>query len=238
MVATNGTQSTTQSRVSRAAAGPPASERIRVLVADGHVPTRVGVRVALERNGLIVCAEAGDAAGAVRGALDSQPEICLLDVSMPGGGVAAARQIKTAVPQAAVVMFSASLDEDDLFDALRAGADGYLLKETDPDRLHLALAATLEGEPALPRRLVARLIMELRGRRTVRTREFGGRHATRLTRREHEVLELMHEGAKTSEVARRLGISPVTVRRHVSAGARKLGVADRTAAVGLLSSSG
>jgi DNA-binding NarL/FixJ family response regulator len=203
-------------------------------VADDHPPTRAGVRLALERGGFVVCAEAANAASAVEAALRERPEVCLLDINMPGNGIQAAEAITREVPDSAVVMLTVSRTDVDLFDALRAGASGYLLKDIDPVRLPLALHGVLEGEAALPRRLVALLIEEFRDRRRRRRIPLVGRRSVELTDREWQVLELMREGLATEEIATRLFISGVTVRTHVSAILRKLQVPTREAAVELL----
>jgi DNA-binding NarL/FixJ family response regulator len=207
------------------------SAATKVLVADDHPATRAGVRSALEGRGFAVCAEAADAAGAVEGALRTRPRVCLLDIHMPGNGIAAAAEISAALPDTAVVMLTVSRDDDDLFAALRAGAVGYLLKDTDPDRLPNALQGVLNGEAALPRSLVARVLDEFRAREQ-RRRRHG--HVLDLTRREWDVLELLGEGLSTAQIAERLFISRVTVRTHVAAALRKLRVPDRKAAIELL----
>jgi DNA-binding NarL/FixJ family response regulator len=207
---------------------------IRVLVADDHPPARAGVRSALEAGGFEVCAETGDAAGAIDAAVREQPEVCLLDIHMPGDGIHAAEVISRELPNAAVVMLTVSREDSDLFDALRAGASGYLLKDIDPARLPLALHGVLQGEAALPRQLVALLIEEFRERRRRRRIPLRGRRSAELTDREWEVLQLMRQGAQTEEIAARLFISPVTVRTHVSAILRKLHVPTREAAIELL----
>jgi DNA-binding NarL/FixJ family response regulator len=207
---------------------------IRVLIADDHPPTRAGVRMALEAGGFEVCAEAGDAAGAIEAAIRELPDVCLLDIHMPGDGIHAAEAISHELPDAAVVMLTVSREDTDLFDALRAGASGYLLKDIDPARLPLALHGVLEGEAALPRQLVALLIEEFRERRRRRRTPLRGRRSAELTDREWEVLQLMRQGAQTEEIAARLFISPVTVRTHVSAILRKLHVPTREAAIELL----
>src|SRR5919202_4159504 len=153
---------------------------------------------------------------------------------MPGDGVRAAETIAHELPEAAVVMLTVSRTDADLFNALRAGASGYLLKDIDPARLPLALRGVLEGEAALPRRLVALLIEEFRERRRRRRVPLVGQRAVELTDREWEVLELMKKGLTTDEIATRLFISPVTVRTHVSSLLRKLQVPTREAAVELL----
>lgn len=203
---------------------------VTLLVADDHEATRAGIRLAVEGHGFTVCATAGDAAGAVAAALRERPQVCLLDVHMPGSGIAAARQIASALPETAVVMLTVSRDDADLFAALRAGACGYLLKDIDSERLPNALQGVLEGEAALPRTLVARLVDEFRRRGTRRVRLVGERGPV-LTEREWEVLEHLRAGATTAEIAAELGISPTTVRRHVSGILRKLRVPDRAAAV-------
>jgi DNA-binding NarL/FixJ family response regulator len=204
-----------------------------VLVADDHPPTRAGVRLALANGGFTVC-EVGDAQSAVEAAVRERPDICLLDIHMPGSGIAAAAQISGLLPDAAIVMLTVSRDDSDLFDALRAGASGYLLKDIDPARLPLALEGVLAGEAALPRGLVARLVQEFRTRARSKRRLAGAPPGAQLTDREWDVLELLREGLSTAQIASRLAIAPVTVRRHVSEILRKLRVTDRAAAVRLL----
>jgi len=207
-----------------------------VLVADDHVPTRKAVRAALERGGFEVCAEAPDAATSVTLARRLRPDVALLDIHMPGDGIRAAAEIATHQPDTSVVMLTVSRADDDLFAALKAGASGYLLKDTDPDRLPLALRGVLDGEAALPRALVTRVIEEFRtrgGGSFSRVPVLGQRSA-RLTNREWEVLEGLGEGLTTAEISERLFISAVTVRTHVSSILRKLRVSDRAGAVRVL----
>jgi DNA-binding NarL/FixJ family response regulator len=204
--------------------------RPRILVADDHPPTRAGVRMALERDGIEVCAEAASAEQAIEAAMRERPDLCLLDVHMPGGGTAAAEAIRLRLPGTVVVMLTVSDDDEDLFESLRRGAIGYLLKDMSPARLATAVRAALHGEAVLPRALAARLIEEFRDERpTARlARRFRG---AELTRREWDVLVLLCEGTSTSEIARRLFLSPVTVRRHVSAIVAKLGASSREDAI-------
>jgi DNA-binding NarL/FixJ family response regulator len=209
-------------------------EAVTVVLADDHAPTRVGVKAALERAGFRIVAEAGDADGAVAATERERPDVCLLDIYMPGNGIAAASRITRSVPDVAVVMLTVSRNDDDLFDSLRAGALGYLLKDTDPERLPHALRGVLAGEAALPRDLVARVIDEFRDRRGRRRLPVDGGRGVELTSREWEVLELMRDGLSTAEIAERLFVSPVTVRSHIAAVVRKLRVPDRDAAVRLL----
>jgi DNA-binding NarL/FixJ family response regulator len=205
----------------------------RVLIADDHPPTRAGVRAALEPD-FEICGEAASASEAVETALRTSPDVCILDVHMPGGGISAAAEISSALPSAAVVMLTISQHDDDLFDALKAGALGYLLKGTDPARLPHALRGVLEGQAAVPRSLVARVIAEFRDQSARRRLPLVGQRAVTLTNREWEVLDLLRDGLTTKDIATRLFISRVTVRTHISSILRKLGVRDRQAAISLV----
>jgi two-component system, NarL family, nitrate/nitrite response regulator NarL len=212
--------------------------RLRVLVADDHAPTRAGVRGALAQDGFDVVAECSTAPEAVRLARETRPDVCVLDVHMPGSGVSAAEAICREVPDAAVVMLTYSQSDDDLLDAVRAGARGYLVKDMDPDRLGAALRGVLDGEAALPRNLVARLMTELRtgnGQAPVVPERRGrDRRTAALSGRELQVLQMLADGATTGQIARRLFLSEGTVRVHVSNLLKKLGVGDREAAVRVL----
>ena len=202
---------------------------LTVVVADDHAPTRMGVRLSLEDDGFAVVAEASTAPTAVAAALEHRPDVVLLDVHMPGSGIAAARTLAGELPSAAVVMLTVSRDDEDLFEALRAGARGYLLKDIDPDRLPHALRGVLNGEAALPRNLVARLVDEFRGRDRAPVRPDAA-----LSSREWQVMDGLVRGLSTKEIARELYVAPVTVRTHVAAVLKKLGVDSREAAVKLL----
>jgi two-component system nitrate/nitrite response regulator NarL len=201
--------------------------RPRVMIADGHTPTRAGVRLALEDDGFIVTEE-DTATGAVAAALRDQPDLCLLDVDMPGGGIEAAATIRSHLPETPVVMLGAGAMDADLFGALEAGASGYLLKEMNPEQLGRTLRAALRGEAALPRALTTRLIDEFRERR--RGPSFTRRSERDLTGREWEVLDCLCEDLSTRRIAKRLFISETTVRRHVSSILKKLEVPSRQAA--------
>jgi DNA-binding NarL/FixJ family response regulator len=203
------------------------------VVADDHHAMRMGVRLALEGGGFTVCAEVADATSAVEAVASERPDVCLLDIQMPGGGIKAAEEITSRFPATATVMLTVSRDDADLFEALRAGAVGYLLKDMNPERLPQALHGVLEGEAALPRSLALRVIEQFRGRQRGRRMSFGQGAAAELTDREWEVLELLKDDLKTAEIAKRLFISPVTVRRHVSSILAKLDASDRKSAVRL-----
>ena len=131
------------------------STGVRVLVADDHPAARAGVAYALEAAGFEICAMAEDADAAVTEAVRCSPDVCLLDVHMPGNGISAAGRITARLPQTVVVMLTVSRNDADLFDSLRAGAAGYLLKDMDPRRLPAAVEGVLKGEAALPRTLVS-----------------------------------------------------------------------------------
>jgi DNA-binding NarL/FixJ family response regulator len=204
-----------------------------VVLADDHSRIRGRVREALEASGCEVCGEGASADDAVRLADEHRPDVALLDIHMPGSGIRAAREIAKALPQVTVVMLTQSAEEDDLFDSLRAGAAGYLLKDGDPATLADSLRGVLVGEAAMPPRLVARIIQEFSApSRRPFVRKSSA--AARLSAREWEVMELLAEGLSTEAVAGRLFLSPTTVRVHVSSVLRKLRVKDRQSAFRLL----
>jgi DNA-binding NarL/FixJ family response regulator len=210
------------------------SRPVRVLIADDDAASRAGVELSLSGDGFEVCADADSAKAAVEAAHRERPDVCILEADLPGGGVDAAERIHAALPQTAVVMLGAHVDDERLFASLQAGARGYLPKDMDPDRLPATLRAVLRGEAALPRAAVGRVLEELQARER-------GRHATELARlgveltpRERQVLELLDRGLDTAGIAETLSISAVTVRRHTSGLLRKLGVPDRDAALRIL----
>jgi DNA-binding NarL/FixJ family response regulator len=209
--------------------------RLRVLIADDHAPTRDDVRRVLEGDERFdVCASAADAAQAVQAAVRERPDLCLLDIRMPGSGLAAAWEIAARLPQAKIVMLTVSDEDADLFAGLRAGADGYLLKTMNLRRLPDALAGVCSGEAAMQRTLVARVLERFHGREPRwRHPVTAGLPEPRLTSREWEVLELLAQGRSTAEIARRLVLSASAVRVHIAAVVRKLHVADRAAAAEL-----
>jgi DNA-binding NarL/FixJ family response regulator len=222
--------------VADAGLGHPADDAPTVVIADDHPAIRLGVRMALISGGMQVLAEAADRDSAVSAVLRERPDICVLDVYMPGGGIQAAATLAALAPETAVVMLTVSDSTADLLGALRAGAVGYLPKDTPPDRLPVALRGVLAGEPALPRALVAPVLCELRGltRAAHAGSDVNAGPVAELTSRETEVLRLLRSGLRTAEIGRSLSLSPVTVRRHISAGVAKLGVADRQEAIGAI----
>jgi two-component system, NarL family, nitrate/nitrite response regulator NarL len=205
--------------------------RPRVLIADDHFPTRVGARLALEEDGFVVCAEESTGPAAVTAALRDRPDVCLLDVHMPGGGIEAAAAIRARLPDTQIVMLTSSGNDDDLFAALQAGASGYLLKGMLQAQLGPAVRDVLRGEAALPGALVARLIREFRARAQRGETALVRRGENDLTSREWEVLDCLCSGLSTARIAKRLFISQTTVRRHVGSILKKLDVSTREAAV-------
>jgi DNA-binding NarL/FixJ family response regulator len=201
-----------------------------VVLADDHPVIRLGTRMALMRGGFEVLAEEADGDAAVRAVLRSRPDVCLLDIYLPGGGIEAAATISREAPATAVVMLTVSTSPADMLAALRAGAKGYLTKDTSPDRLPAALCGVLRGEAALPRELVGRVLDQLRDLPAPETAPLRV-DGVRLTARESEVLRLLRAGLTTLEISERLSLSPVTVRRHISAGVARLGAADRAEAI-------
>jgi DNA-binding NarL/FixJ family response regulator len=212
------------------------SEGIRILIADDHPPTRAGIARALDGEGFVICAEAPTAPIAVEEALRHRPDVCLLDIHMPGSGIEAAREITSRLPETSVIILTVSRNDDDLFDALRAGASGYLLKDMNPERLPDAIRGVLNGEAAMPRSLVAHVIEEFRERGRRKRLFLLQRQPVDLTSREWEVLELMRQGLSTAEIATRLFITKATVRTHIAAILRKLHASDRKEVLSLLAS--
>jgi DNA-binding NarL/FixJ family response regulator len=209
-------------------------EPITIVLVEDEDLVRASVRQILESHGFTVVAEAASAAEGIEAALRKRPQICLVDLGLPDAdGIEVARRVSGEASETAVVIFSASGGHADLIAAIRAGAVGYLLKGMDPDRLTHALKGVVHGEAAIPRPMMAALVRELQtqGRRKAM---IGLGSRVELTRREWEVLDLMCERLETHQIAERLSVSPVTVRRHISEIVRKLGVADRAEAVALV----
>jgi len=210
----------------------PARGRPCAVLADPRPVARLAMRHALAREGVAVVDETDDAAATVRAVQVHRPDICLIDARLPGA-IAAVHQSVASAPETRVVVMLESSASQLLVEALRAGAAGCLFKSTGPEALRRAVRATLDGEAPLPRAAARRVIDELRmvtGERHVRAAN--GTWA-QLSRREAQVLELLRQDLSTGEIAERLGISAVTVRRHVSGTMRRLGAHDRDAALRL-----
>jgi DNA-binding NarL/FixJ family response regulator len=208
------------------------SEPPRALIADGHGPTRAGLRLALIRAGFEVVAEARERGEAVDAALGTRPDLALVAVDLPGGGIEAVRTIAERHPAAKVVVLSSQPNGEELVIAVLAGACGYLSRNMSLERLPDALKGVLAGEVALPRSHSAHLLEALRFRDAGRAL-IAAHTAAKLTEREWEVLQLLAADASTVIMAQRLEISEVTVRRHVSSLLTKLDVPDRASAADL-----
>lgn len=205
---------------------------VSVVIADDHARIRAQIRMALEADGCVVLAEAATADEAIALTEEHRPDVALLDINMPGSGIRAAQTITSTSPTC-VVMLTQSTDDANLFDSLRAGAQGYVLKGGDPRELAAALRGVLAGEAAIDARLVTRILQEFRAPARPRFRR-GSPAAGKLSPREWEVMELLANGASTDHVAQRLFLSPTTVRVHVSSVLRKLRVKDRESAFRVL----
>jgi two-component system, NarL family, nitrate/nitrite response regulator NarL len=207
-------------------------DRPSVLLADDETAHRRAVREALEANGFAVIAEAGDADTAIAAATRLRPDILLLEIQLAGDGLAAIGRIAKASPKTLIVVLSRSKRPDDVVTALTRGASGYLLKGISGERLASTLRGAYDGEPPLSRSLVPHLLEEIRRGSERRLLLPGG--AVTLTPREWEVGELLRERHSTAEIADRLGVSPVTVRRHIGLLLQKLGAESRETAVDML----
>jgi DNA-binding NarL/FixJ family response regulator len=150
-------------------------QNLDIVVAEDDPFTLALVREALERDGFRVVAEARDADEAVEAALRHRPHVMLVEVDLPGGGIAASEAIRAQMPEARIAMLAGYSGDDDVFRAINAGANGYLLTSTAQGRMPLALRAVARGETALPRAATERLVREIRATRLVQQRPAHGR---------------------------------------------------------------
>ena len=184
---------------------------VRVLLADDHVLVRAGIRALLEGlEGVVVVAEAGDGGEVLELARKHRPDIVLLDISMPGiGGLEASAQLKQELPEVRVVMLSMHANEEYVLQALRAGAVGYMLKDSATAELELALQAVMQGEtylsPPISKQVVEGYVQRVGAEQPA---------ADHLTPRQRQVLQLIAEGLSTKEIAYRLELSVKTVETH------------------------
>ena len=206
-----------------------------VLVATREPATRAGIRVAADADGIDVVGEVASVQGLVEAIGRIRPDICLIDVDLPGGGIQGAAEVGSRAPGVSVVMLAEEADERQFLDSLHAGAVGYILKNISAARLPDVLRAVVAGEPAVPRSLVVSLIDGYRDRLARRSAPGPHRNAG-LTTLEWEVFDFMSDGLTTREIATRLVISEVTVRRHIGSALKKLDVQSREEALKLLQS--
>ena len=134
---------------------------VRALLADANPFVRLAVRRRLEDSGFEICAEAADAEYAIAAGMRAQPDLCLVDISLHGGGIAAIRALRAAAPETAIVVLSDADNEELFLEAVRAGASGFLLKDMDPARIPHAVQDVVDGKTAFPRSLVGLLLHEL-----------------------------------------------------------------------------
>jgi NarL family two-component system response regulator LiaR len=210
----------TQQEVRAAEAG------VRVLIVDDHAIVRKGIRALLsEAGGFEVVGEADNGQAAVLLAQEAQPDVILMDLLMPGmDGIEATRQITSRQPKARILVLTSFAADNKVFPAIKAGATGYLLKDSSPDELVRAIRQVQRGEPSLHPAIARKLLQEI------------ARPAERepapeaLTARELEVLQLIAQGLSNQEIADRISVSESTVRAHVSRILGKLHLASRTQA--------
>jgi DNA-binding NarL/FixJ family response regulator len=214
---------------------------MRILIADDHTLFRDSLRSLLEARGIEVVGEARDGREASELARRLSPDIVLMDLSMPGGdGLAATRQISAELPAVKVVVLTASDDDAKLFEAIKSGAQGYLLKDLDAEEFFSLLERTERGEPALTPAIARKLLQEFaRPRAEPAPRQEAGRDSQArsdpdaLTEREREILELLVQGVTSNRrLARQLGVSENTVKFHVRHILDKLHLHNRAQVVG------
>ena len=217
--------------MTRAESAPPASApatAIKLMLVDDHRTLREGLRRALEEEGFDVVGEASDGYDAVRRVPELNPDVILMDVSMPNvGGIEATRRIVANEPGRRVVMLTMHADRDIVEMAIKAGAVGYLTKDCSIEELADAMRMAAGGETALSPALAQTMLTEVR-RIDVTARTEDERL---VSRREEEVLQLIADGCSTPEVAERLFISQKTVKNHLASIYEKLNARDRTQAV-------
>jgi len=202
------------------------SKQIRVLIADDHAIVREGLRSLIATDpGLKLAGEAADGETAVHAYCELLPDVVLLDLMMPRkDGITAIQEIKRQHSQAKILVLTSFVEDEKVFPAIKAGALGYLLKETSPEELLRAIREVHQGESTLSPAIARKLINELnRPTEKPKTEE-------PLSEREHEVLVLIAEGLSNQEIARRLVVSERTVRNHVGSILTKLHLANRTQA--------
>ncbi|KAB8143515.1 response regulator transcription factor [Chloroflexia bacterium SDU3-3] len=202
--------------------------QIRVLIADDHVLVRKGLRALLAREpDISVIGEASDGRAAIEAAAQLQPDVILMDLSMPElDGIEATRAISARQPEIRILVLTSFTTDDKVFPALKAGARGYLLKDSEPEALTQALRQVYRGESSLHPAIARKVLQEL----TSPAPPPAAPTPEPLTEREIEVLRLIAQGFSNKEIAARLVITEKTARTHVSNILHKLQLASRTQA--------
>jgi DNA-binding NarL/FixJ family response regulator len=211
---------------------PRTTEAIRVLVVDDHALFRRGLIMVLEsEEGVEVVAEAEDGDEAIAKAEEFAPDVVLMDVRMPKtSGIDATRKIADVIPTAKILMLTVSDEEEDLFEAIKAGASGYLLKEISIEEVADAIRAVVEGQSLISPSMASKLLSEFNSL-AKRAEEKQNIPTPRLTDRELEVLKLVAQGMSNREIAGQLFISENTVKNHVRNILEKLHLHSRMEAV-------
>jgi two-component system NarL family response regulator len=202
---------------------------IRVVLVDDQQVCRKGVRALLEEDGgFEIVGEAGNGAQGLETVLATRPDVVLMDVQMPVcTGVLATRNIKAQCPDIRVIMLTVSDVDDDLFDAIKAGADGYLLKDLKPDELFQMIRGVLAGETPISPPVAGKLLGEFRKRPWRETAPTAG---SQLTEREKEILQFVAAGQSNAEIGLRLYIVEGTVKNHLHNILEKLHLQNRVQA--------
>src|SRR5213080_2677937 len=212
--------------------GRPEPQALRVMIVDDHALFRRGLQMVLKQEKDIeVVGEAGDGTEAVEKAQESMPDVILMDVRMPHrSGIEATQQIKDLLPHVKILMLTISDEEADLYEAIKAGASGYLLKEIPIDEVAEAIRSVSAGQSRLSPSMAAKLLSEFAAmsRRADEVRQFP---APRLTDREMEVLRLVAQGLNNRDIGTRLFISENTVKNHIRNILEKLHLHSRMEAV-------
>ena len=203
---------------------PEGSAPLRILLADDHVTVRHGLKLLIEAQpDMKVVAEASDGTAAIQQALELKPDVIVMDISMPGmNGLVATRKLKHQHPNAVIVTLTRHGDEAYLQELLRAGASGYVLKQSAPTELLQAIRAAAAGGQYLDSALTARVTAGFLGREGKGVKTGGS-----LTERESDVLRMIASGYSNKEIAGQLSLSVKTVEAHKANAMRKLGLAGR-----------
>jgi DNA-binding NarL/FixJ family response regulator len=206
--------------------GSPGNESITVVVVDDHDLFRGGLRDILESQGLQVVGEAADGEPGVELVADLMPDVAVMDLNMPGmSGVEATREIAMRAPATRVLVLTISAEDQNIVDAMMAGASGYLLKDASVEELVGGIQATARGESSIAPKIAAKLLTRMREDAMERSTIEGTR--TELSDREVEVLRLLAEGKGNTEIAGELFISPKTVKNHIASILVKLQMENR-----------